>query len=57
MSKKIIVNKEINYNRNAILYIENNKIFFDTADNEYGKGVITLEEIEKAITKYKKLNE
>ena len=57
MSKKIIVNKEINYNRNAILYIENNKIFFDTADNEYGKGVITLEEIEKAIKKYKKLNE
>ena len=34
-----------------------NKIFFDTADDEYGKGVITLEELEKAIKEYKKSNE
>ena len=57
MNRKIIVNKEINYSRNAIMFIENNKIFFDTADDEYGKGVITLEEVEKAIKEYKKSNE
>lgn len=57
MNKVIIKNKEINYGRTAIMYIENNKIFFDTADEEYGKGVITLEEVEKAIKEYKKLNE
>jgi hypothetical protein len=57
MSKRIeVVETEINYGRKAILYIQNGVIEFDTADLEYGKGILSIESMEKAIKKYKKLN-
>lgn len=57
MSKKIeVVRTEINYGRQAILYIQNGVIEFDTADLEYGKGVLSIESMEEAIKKYKELN-
>ena len=57
MSKRIeVVETEINYGRKAILYIQNGVIEFDTADLEYGKGILSIETMEEAIKKYKELN-
>lgn len=57
MSKRIeVVRTEINYGRQAVLYIQNGVIEFDTADLEYGKGILSIESMEEAIKKYKELN-
>lgn len=57
MSKRIeVVRTEINHGRQAILYIQNGVIEFDTADLEYGKGILSIESMEEAIKKYKELN-
>ena len=51
-----LVNKEVNYSRNAVMYIENGIIKFDTSDGEYGEGKISIEELEIKIKEYKKSN-
>lgn len=57
MSKRIIVlDKEIDYGRNALMYIQNGVIEFDTADLEYGKGIVTISEMKKKIKEYEKLS-
>ena len=35
---------------------ERHEIEFDTADLEYGKGILSIESMEEAIKKYKELN-
>jgi len=57
MSKRIIVlDKEIDYGRNALMYIQNGVIEFDTADLEYGKGIVTISEMKEKIKEYEKLS-
>ena len=54
MSKRIeVINTEIKYGRQAVLYIQNGVIEFDTADLEYGKGILSIETMEEAIKKSK----
>ena len=54
MSKRIeVVRTEINYGRQAVLYIQNGVIEFDTADLEYGKGILSIESMEEAIKNIK----
>lgn len=55
MSDKIeVINKEINYGRSAVMYIQNDLIQFDTSDLEYGKGVISIELMKQKIKEYEK---
>lgn len=57
MGKRVeVVRTEIKYGRQAVLYIQNGVIEFDTADLEYGKGILSIESMEEAIKKYKELN-
>ena len=57
MSKRIeVINTEIKYGRQAVLYIQNGVIEFDTADLEYDKGILSIDTMEEAIKKYKELN-
>ena len=49
-----VTKQNLQYGRSAIMYIQNGVIQFDTADLEYGKGIITIETMEKAIAEYKK---
>jgi hypothetical protein len=56
MNRIIVVNKSISYGRNALMYIQNGVIEFDTADLEYGKGIITVSEMKEKIKEYEKLS-
>jgi hypothetical protein len=52
MSKRIIVQQEVNYGRHALMYIEDNIIRFDTSDGEYGNGEITIKRMKEIIEEY-----
>ncbi len=52
MNKLEIVNQEVNYGRNAIMWIEDDFIRFDTSDKEYGYGEISIKDMIKILDKY-----
>lgn len=57
MNKFIIKNKQGKYYRRHQLYIIDDVLFFDTADEEYGLGYISLRALEEYIQSYKKIIE
>lgn len=52
MDKLEIVNQEVNYCRKAIMWIEDGFIRFDTSDEEYGYGEISIKDMIKILDKY-----
>ena len=47
-----IIKKEINYNRTGYLEIIDDKVIFDTSDEEYGPVIISLEFLKEKIKEH-----
>jgi hypothetical protein len=53
MEKFVIKKRKGNYGRLHQLYIIDGVLFFDTADEEYGLGFISLRQLQEFINTYK----
>lgn len=55
--KTEVINQEVEWSRNGVLWFENNTIFFDTSDGEYGPLQFPIELLEEKLQEHKqKLN-
>ena len=53
-----VISKEVNYDRTGYLMFEDDKVYFDTSDEEYGPVIINLSLLESKLKEHKnKLNE
>jgi hypothetical protein len=49
-----VVDKEVNYGRNGYLIFENNKVIFDTSDEEYGPITISIQLLKEKLKEHEK---
>lgn len=53
-----VIRKDVNYNRTGYLEFKDNKVIFDTSNEEYGPVIIDLSLLESKLKEHKnKLNE
>lgn len=55
--KTEVINQEVEWSRNGVLWFENNIVFFDTSDGEYGPLQFDIKLLEEKLQEHKqKLN-
>lgn len=52
--KTEVIKKDVNYNRTGYLILDNDKVIFDTSDEEYGPVKFSLNHLEQMIKEHKK---